>query len=43
MIIKSQIIKFMNKIFPSIIDNVLRIIITINISITIITNNSQIY
>ena len=39
---KTQILKFINKILPSIIDNtILRIIITINI--TIITTNHQTY
>ena len=43
-IYKPQIIKFNNKIIPSVIDNtILRLIITINITIAIITNRHQIY
>ena len=41
-ITKPQILKFINKIIPSIIDNaILRTIIIINIAITIITTNHQ--
>ena len=43
-ITKPQIIKFINKIMPTIIDNtILRIIITINLTITIITTYHQTY
>ena len=41
---KLQILKFINKIIPSIIDNtILRIIIIIDITITIITTHRQAY
>ena len=43
-ITKPQILKFINKIIPSIINNnILRIIFSIDITITIITTNRQTY